>query len=90
VIFSGTADATNPALLALSDTSGGGEMATGVAVEILDGNRQLMPINATDTALLPLQAGDNTLPFFLRFKSTSDTVTAGNATAVMYFDLQYQ
>lgn len=90
VMFSGTADATNPLLLALSDTTGGGEMATGVGVEILDGMKTAIPVNNTDSSLFSLHDGDNSLQFYLRYKSTSDTVTAGNATAVMYFDLQYQ
>ena len=90
VMFSGTADATNPQLLALSDTGGGETMATGIAVEILDGHHQPVTINNADSSLYLLQAGDNPLRFYLRYKSTADTVTAGNATAVMYFDLQYQ
>jgi type 1 fimbria pilin len=90
VMFSGAADATNPDLLALSDTSGGGEMATGVGVEILDGSKNTIAINNTDSGLFSLQEGSNSLQFYLRYKSTTDTVTAGNATAVMYFDLQYQ
>jgi type 1 fimbria pilin len=89
-MFSGTADASNPNLLALSDTSGGGEMATGVAVEILNARHQTVPINNSDAEVYTLKEGDNTLSFFLRYKSTSAMVTAGNASAVMYFDLQYQ
>lgn len=92
VMFSGAADATNSTLLALSDTTGGGEMATGLGVEILDENQNTIPVNnsSSDSSLYALKEGANTLNFFLRYKSTSDTVTSGNATAVMYFDLEYQ
>ncbi|MGK7586619.1 fimbrial protein, partial [Salmonella enterica] len=28
--------------------------------------------------------------FYIRYKSTRRTVTSGNATAVMYFDMEYE
>ena len=92
VMFSGAADAADSTLLALSDTTGGGEMATGVGVEILDESQNTIPVNnsSSDSSLYALKEGANTLHFFLRYKSTADTVTSGNATAVMYFDLEYQ
>ncbi|MBV8044836.1 fimbrial protein [Pluralibacter sp.] len=92
VWFTGTADSDDPSLLALSATGMGTEsqMATGVGVQILDSSQSPVSINNTASALYPLHAGDNTLTFNLRYKSTTSQVTAGNATAVMYFDLQYQ
>jgi len=92
VWFTGDADANDPTLLALSDTGKGTQhmMATGLAVELLDSARASVPINNTESPLYPLLPGDNTLTFFLRYKSTLPTVTTGNATAVMYFDLLYQ
>ena len=90
VTFSGTPDNDNNKLLALSDTSGSGGMATGVGVEILDANKNSVAINA-DSESQPLKEGDNnTLTFFLRYKATKIPVTAGNASSVMYFDLSYQ
>lgn len=89
VYFSGTPDVNNTDLLSLSDTGGGG-MASGVGVEILDSNQLIIPINNTDSQVYPLSAGNNTLGFSLRYKATNIPVTAGNATAVMYFDLTYQ
>lgn len=90
VKFSGTPDNDNNKLLALSDTSGSGGMATGVGVEILDANKNSVAINA-DSESQPLKEGDNnTLTFFLRYKATKIPVTAGNASSVMYFDLSYQ
>ncbi|TNV17208.1 fimbrial protein [Buttiauxella sp. B2] len=88
--FSGTSDADNPTLLALTDTDATGGMATGVGVEILDSNQQALAINDPSPHLYGLTPGDNSLAFYLRYKSTQDVVIPGNATAVMYFDLQYQ
>ncbi|WES69224.1 fimbrial protein BcfE [Superficieibacter sp. HKU1] len=92
VWFTGEADSNNPALLALTDTGMGNEtmMATGVGVEILDENQDPVSINNTDSVVYPLKAGRNTLSFYIRYKSTLPQVTSGNATAVMYFDLEYQ
>ena len=92
VQFTGNVDANNPTLLALSDNGKGtpGRMATGLGVELLDSNRTPIPINNTESSLYPLLPGDNTLTFYLHYKSTLPVVTSGNATAVMYFDLLYQ
>ena len=88
----GTADSDNPALLALSDTGMGSEkmLASGVGVEILDEDQDAVSINNTSSVVYPLKTGRNTLSFYIRYKSTRPTVTSGNATAVMYFDLQYE
>lgn len=90
--FTGEADNDNPALLALTDTGMGTQnmLASGVGVEILDENQDDISINNTDSVVYPLKAGRNTLSFYIRYKSTQPTVTSGNATAVMYFDLQYE
>lgn len=90
--FTGEADNDNPALLALTDTGMGTQnmLARGVGVEILDENQDDISINNTDSVVYPLKAGRNTLSFYIRYKSTQPTVTSGNATAVMYFDLQYE
>ncbi|ROS15277.1 type 1 fimbria pilin [Raoultella sp. BIGb0399] len=88
--FSGASDGNNPSLLALSDTAAAGGMASGIGVEILDSKQQTLAINSPSPPFYALEPGDNTLSFYLRYKSTQDVVTAGNATAVMYFDLQYQ
>lgn len=90
--FSGLADTDNPNLLALSDTGRGTEstLATGLGVEIMDASQVIVPINNTESSTYPLQTGDNELTFNLRYKSTRQDVTPGDATAVMYFDLLYQ
>jgi type 1 fimbria pilin len=90
--FTGTADRDNPALLALTDTGMGSEkmLASGIGVAILDDNQEAVSINNTDSVVYPLKTGRNTLSFYIRYQSTQPTVTSGNATAVMYFDLQYE
>jgi type 1 fimbria pilin len=92
VLFSGTSDNSDPTLLALSNTGKGteGKMATGIGVQILDANQNPISINNSDSDVYPLIEGDNILNFFLRYKSTKTDVTAGDATAVMYFDMNYQ
>ncbi|UJL40664.1 fimbrial protein BcfE [Salmonella enterica subsp. enterica serovar Infantis] len=85
-------DPDNPALLAITDTGmGSGNMlASGVGVEILNDDQDTISINNADSVVYPLKAGRNTLSFYIRYKSTRPTVTSGNATAVMYFDMQYE
>ncbi len=88
--FSGDADSNNSSLLALTGARAGGNVATGVAVEVLDANSNPLSINTVSSGLYALTTGENTLTFYLRYKSTLPTLTAGNAAAIMYFDLQYQ
>lgn len=90
VLFSGESDPQMPTLLKLTDTGGSGGMATGIAVQILDANtQQEIPLNQLQS-ITPLKAGDNTLQYQLRYKSTRAGATGGNATAVLYFDVVYQ
>ncbi|MFC3190128.1 fimbrial protein [Pseudocitrobacter faecalis] len=90
VYFSGESDPLAPTLLKLTDTGGSGNMATGIAVQIIDAQTQEeIPLNSL-TARYPLKAGDNELKYKLRYKSTKEGATGGNATAVLYFDLVYE
>ncbi|ENY9400842.1 fimbrial protein BcfE [Salmonella enterica] len=88
--FTGEPDPDNPALLAITDTGMGSMLASGIGVEILNEDQDTVSINNTDSVVYPLKAGRNTLSFYIRYKSTQPTVTSGNATAVMYFDMQYE
>ncbi|HDG1680445.1 TPA: fimbrial protein [Kluyvera ascorbata] len=90
VMFSGSPDNDNSKLLALSDTTGKGGMASGVGVEILDGNKKSVPINTASDSQTLQEGDDNVLNFFLRYQATKIPVTAGNASSVMYFDVTYQ
>lgn len=88
--FTGDTDTDDATLLALSDTGMGssGILATGLGVQLLDKDKNSLPLNKP--VLSSLTTGDNTLDYYLRYKSTKSVVTAGDATAVMYFDIQYQ
>lgn len=92
VWFNGISDLDNPSLLALSNTGKGqeGTLAMGLGIEILDVDQKTIAINNTDSLIYPLVPGTNKLTFNLRYKSTKQAVTHGDATAVMYFDLLYQ
>jgi|AGFS01.1.fsa_nt_gi P pilus assembly protein, pilin FimA len=87
ITFQGTPDSDNNDLLQLTPGSG---VATGVGVEILDGNSGKPVALGAVTATHPLSSGDNDLLYYLRYKSTQTPVTPGTANAVMYFDLNYQ
>lgn len=88
ITFSGTQDANNSQLLALSDTGSGAALASGVGVELMDSNSTVIPINSA--VQYPLTAGTNTLDFLLHYKATQIPVVGGSGTAVMYFDVSYQ
>ena len=64
VTFSGTEDADNPQLLALSDTGSSGTLATGVGVEVLNSDNTAIPLNSPSLQY-SLKDGDNTLSFLL-------------------------
>lgn len=89
VTFSGEEDTDNSALLKLT---AGQDAATGVGVEILDNQDLPIALNGnTGFRELTLNAqGDARLDFKLRYKSTQPYVHAGQANALLYFDIDYQ
>ncbi len=89
--FTGEPDPDNPALLAITDTGmGSGNMlASGVGVEILNDDQDTISINNADSVVYPLKAGRNTLSFIFAIIDPADGHVR-NATAVMYFDMQYE
>ncbi|EHS88828.1 TPA: fimbrial protein [Klebsiella oxytoca] len=87
VTFQGNADPDNTALLQLTQKEGA---ATGVGVEILQGNAESSIALNTQVSAGAISPGENTLTYRLRYKSTRNVVTAGFADAVMFFDLEYQ
>lgn len=87
ITFTGTSDSDNPDLLQITKET---NSATGIGVEIIDNETKTSIPLGKATATKALTAGDNKLSYLLRYQSTLDTVTAGSANAVMYFDLTYQ
>lgn len=90
VTFSGVTDADNPMLLAVTGSGTGGDIATGVGVELLDNGGKTIPFNSVKPIHFTLDEGMTTLSFLLRYKSTKYPVTSGEAPAVLFFDLAYQ
>ncbi|CAI1725153.1 Type-1A pilin [Serratia quinivorans] len=82
--FSGSAqDATDNSLLALS----GGTPASGLAIQLLDGNGTGVDISSTETTTV---SGTNPrLNYQLRYKSTADTVTTGDANGTLFMTFYY-
>lgn len=82
--FLGTEATHLPGRLALDSSSS----AKGVAIGIYYGN-SLVSIN-NNSAWIPLQVGDNTLPFSARIERTADdTLQSGDYTATAHFKLSY-
>lgn len=88
--FTGTADTINSSLLAIDTGSGA---AAGAGVQILDGDRNALTLNAasSDLSWTALTAGTtNTLNFYARLMATQSPVTAGQVTATAVFTLEFQ
>lgn len=84
VNFGGASDTANPDLLKVTGTTPAG----GVAIQLYDSARAELPLG-TPSAKNPLVVGDNTLKFYAGYKSTSATVTEGEANGVADFSLIY-
>lgn len=89
ITFTGSTG-SDPTVLNLSDALGTGNMAKGIGVQVLGENNQPLVINSQTPQKYSLKQGSNTLNFFLRYKSTQPTVTPGNASAVLYFTMDYE
>lgn len=90
VAFTGTADSRNTSLLALNASA---SSAAGLGVEILDKNRQVLPVNAafSGIAWIPLTGKQtNILNFYARMKATQFPVTTGQVNADATFTLEFQ
>lgn len=88
--FTGTADSRNTSLLALNAS---GSSASGIGVEILDGNQQALPVNASFSGIawVPLTGKQtNVLNFYARMKATQFPVTSGQVSADATFTLEFQ
>lgn len=88
--FSGPQDNDNNDLLRID---GGTSAAAGMAVQILNSQRSMLPINApfssiTWTKLTPGQT--NILDFYARLMATRLPVTAGHVYATATFTLEFQ
>ena len=82
--FSGSAqDPADNSLLALS----GDSPATGLAIQVLDDSGEAMDISRTHVTTL---SGSNPrLNYQLRYKSTADVVTTGDASGTLFMTFSY-
>lgn len=91
IAFNGVLDTNDPTLLAVNSGGSNATSATGVGIELLDSKSEVLtPDGTTFSTVQTLINGSNTLPFFARYKSTSATVTAGQADADATFVIKYQ
>ncbi|XUA17267.1 fimbrial protein [Citrobacter sp. OP27] len=87
VTFTGTADSSNPELLALTADAGA---AKGVAIAVYDNNKTLIPLGQPggSTELSPNQS-TVTMTFYARYLANGETVSAGTANSSATFMLNY-
>ncbi|MGQ7804501.1 fimbrial protein [Hafnia alvei] len=91
-MFSGTSDASNPDLLKVTgkpDVSSEG-IASGLAIEILDMNQKSIPLNQKQAFSQKITTPNYDFNFYLRYKSTGQTIEAGDASSLLYLDFYYE
>lgn len=92
-MFSGSGDDSNPNLLKVTgsrpDASSEG-LASGLAIEILDMNKNAIALNQKQTLSQNITASGYDFNFYLRYKSTSQTIEAGDASSLLYLDFYYE
>lgn len=87
--FTGTKDKADNSLLALND-DGGSDVAHGVAVQIMDGQRKRIPMGGNAPRGVVDKNGDVTLSFYANYVATADnSLKAGAADADSVFMLTY-
>jgi minor fimbrial subunit len=90
IIYGGTSDEDNNTLLKIG---AGTNAASGLGIQILDSDKQPIPLNAAPQSLgwSPLIAGQsNTLSFYACLMATRSPVTAGVVNATADFTLEFQ
>lgn len=86
VTFKGPEDSAAPGVLALD---GATSVATGVGIQLYEGQTPLALNTASSTHTVSATSHDATLQFVADYISTAATVTAGEADANTEFDLTY-
>lgn len=91
-MFSGTSDTSNPNLLKVigkSNVSPEG-VASGLAIEILDMNNQSISLNKKQSFSQKITTSNYDFDFYLRYKSISQKIEAGDASSLLYLDFYYE
>jgi len=90
--FSGEADETDTTLLKIVGKGGTSEgiLATGLAIEILDANKKKVALNTIQALNKIITSTTYTLDFYLRYKSTKNSIGSGDASSIVYLDIYYE
>jgi len=91
-MFSGVGDDTYPELLKITGKAGGSPEANarGLAIEILDASKKALSLNKKINFSQEINTSFFTFDFYLRYKSTSQNIDAGDASALLYLDFYYE
>lgn len=88
VKYDGTPNATDNDYLELTNAGGTG-VATGVAIQLLNGDGSALPLGTDSKGTTVKASGDTSLDFFARYIATNATVAAGSANGTVNFTLAY-
>lgn len=90
--FSGEADIDDPSLLKISGKGETSEniISSGLAIEILNKNKKKIALNSKVTLDDIITSSTYNLIFYLRYKSTTNNVSSGDASSVVYLDIYYE
>ncbi|MEQ5306293.1 fimbrial protein [Providencia rettgeri] len=90
--FSGEPDVTDLTLLKVLGKSGASldTVATGLAIEILNSNKQKIPLNTIQKINKTITNSSYDFNFYLRYKSTANDVGPGDASSIVYLDFYYE
>ncbi|WES69616.1 fimbrial protein [Superficieibacter sp. HKU1] len=88
VKYSGTPDTNNSDYLQLTGYGTTG-VASGVAVQLLNGSGKELPLGSDSETKTVDAKSDTNLDFFARYIATSDTVGVGTANSTVNFTLSY-
>lgn len=91
-IFSGDEDSSDPSLLKITGqvNSLSENLATGIAIQILDEKKKAIALNTNQYLNQVITASTFKFKFYLRYKSTSSTITPGDASSLLYLDFYYE
>ncbi|WP_036965016.1 fimbrial protein [Providencia alcalifaciens] len=90
--FSGEADANDTTLLKIIGKSGSSidGVATGLAIEILNKNKDRIKLNSKKFLNETITTTSYDFTFYLRYISTNQNVSSGDASSLLYLDIYYE
>ncbi|WP_348634746.1 fimbrial protein [Providencia rettgeri] len=90
--FSGEEDDNDPTLLKILGKANSleGDIATGLAIEILDKYRKKISLNTKYALNEVITTPSYDLNFYLRYKSTQINIGSGDASSLLFLDIYYE